>query len=248
MTQDISTILSHSQIIVPPELTQSFVGYRADACELDMEITGLSESRTRTKSERFIIAGASGIQGSFSPENPVCSKKSNETLFGWLKSKAPIPNLKKRPPALQRVNSPAKISSPQMTKSRIAKPRSKFIKAEPLKTTGKVNPMVLVQVSSFQKNVASRLTAEQFGQFGVLCNKLVGYMEANGSKFKGVRGGSIADAMLLLVGSKIGLSKKDFLENIRTSERWTAGRLNDIKKYLCYKNLKKGFGGILKGG
>jgi hypothetical protein len=250
VTKDISTILSHSLLIVPRELTKSFVAYKPNEFDLDMEITGLSKSKTRTKSERFIITGASGIQGSFSPNNSVSSRKSKDTLFGWLKpqpSNDQTPTLQKRSPALQRANSPAKISSPQMTKSRIAKPRSKFIKAEPLKTTGNVNPMVLAQVSSFQSNVAPRLTADQFGQFGVLCNKLVWYIEANESMFKGVRGGSIADAMLLLVGSKIGLDKKDFLENIRTNKRWTASRLNDIKKYLCYKNLKKGFMEILKG-
>jgi hypothetical protein len=239
VTKDKSTFLPHSQLIVPPELAKSFVAYKPNDFDLDMEITGLSKSRTRTKSERFIITGASGIQGSFSPENSVSSRKSKETLFGWLKLKVSndqTPNLKKRPPAPQRATSPAKISSPQMTKSRIAKPRSKFIKAEPLKSNSNVNPMVLAQVSSFQRNVAPRLTPDQIRQFGVLCNILVGYMEANDSMFKGVRGGSIADAMLLLVGSRIGLDKKDFLENIRTNERWTACRLNDIKKYLCYKN------------
>lgn len=249
MTKDISTIVSHSQLIVPREQAKSFVAYKPNDCDMDMEITGLSKSRTRTKSEGFIITGASGIQGSFSPENSVSSRISKDNLFGWLKpqpSNDQTPTLQKRSPALQTEISPAKISSPQMTKSRIAKPRSKFIKAEPLKITGNVNPMVLAHISSFQSNVAQRLTADQLGQFGVLCNKLVGYMEANDSMFKGGRGRSIADAMLLLVGSKIGLDKKDFLENIRTNERWTAGRLNDIKKYLCYKNLKKGFGEILK--
>jgi 16S rRNA C1402 (ribose-2'-O) methylase RsmI len=61
VTKDISTILSHSLLIVPRELTKSFVAYKPNEFDLDMEITGLSKSKTRTKSERFIITGASGI-------------------------------------------------------------------------------------------------------------------------------------------------------------------------------------------
>lgn len=86
---------------------------------------------------------------------------------------------------------------------------------------------------------------KQSCEFNQLVKGLLGYIELIDETVKGYRADSIADALLLLIGSQIGVSKTDFLKNLRIGERFTAGRINEIKKFHSYRHLKKGLKAIL---
>lgn len=114
-----------------------------------------------------------------------------------------------------------------------------------LKINPRINQVIGMRVAKFMKSMQRILSDQQLNDFAELCNKIFDYIELEESTFKGFRGDSLADALLLLVGSQVGVTKKDFLQNLKDT-KCVPSRLTEIKKFLCYRNLKAGLVSILK--
>jgi len=72
-------------------------------------------------------------------------------------------------------------------------------------------------------------------------SKIIDFVTENNKKFKGFKADSIADAILLIIGTHIGIGKSIFLKNLRPDTRLTNSRITEIKKFTCYLPLKKFF-------
>merc|ERR1711976_152246 len=106
--------------------------------------------------------------------------------------------------------------------------------------------LILSRVSSFQQHLKGKLSMKQSQEFNILIKQMIEYIELIDETLKGYRADSIADALLLLVSSQIGVSKTDFLKNLKVGQRATVGRINEIKKFYSYRHLKKGLKAINK--
>lgn len=65
--------------------------------------------------------------------------------------------------------------------------------------------------------------------------------EKNEEFFRTSHGESLAASILLLAGSKVGVSKTDFLEALKPWNKKMFSRVEMIKKNACYKQWKKIF-------
>lgn len=108
-----------------------------------------------------------------------------------------------------------------------------------------ITGLILLRVSSFHQHLKGKLTVVQSQEFNKLIKQMISYIEQIDETIKGYRADSIADSLLLLVGSQVGVSKSDFLKNLKIGEKVTGGRINEIKKFHSYKHLKKGLKAIL---
>lgn len=101
-----------------------------------------------------------------------------------------------------------------------------------------------MRIATFQNMMYKKLNYNQMKELKQICVHLCNFIEAKEELFKGIKGESIADSLLLIAGSYVGISKKDFLQNLRPNEKFTNSRITEIKKFLTYKHLKKGLSKI----
>ena len=80
-------------------------------------------------------------------------------------------------------------------------------------------------------------------------NIFCGWLELNEEKVKGHVSESVAQVMLFLVSSRIGVSKKDFITNLKPNVKAKRNlpKIENIKKLHCYVLLKKTFKKIIEG-
>jgi len=111
----------------------------------------------------------------------------------------------------------------------------------------KGNDLILSRIAEFKKLISRHLTIEENEEFYKLANKMCQYVEYLGTGLKGVSSTSIVHSILILVASKIGISKKTFLKVLNTERRKHSNiRIDIIKKSQCYNTMKKGFVEIMK--
>merc|ERR1719188_1614570 len=103
------------------------------------------------------------------------------------------------------------------------------------------------ELLNLKKLISRHLTIEENEEFYKLANKMCQYVEYLGTGLKGVSSTSIVHSILILVASKIGISKKTFLKVLNTERRKHSNiRIDIIKKSQCYNTMKKGFVEIMK--
>lgn len=68
-----------------------------------------------------------------------------------------------------------------------------------------------MRIANFQNMMHKKLNNGQMNELKKICVQLCNFIEAKEELFKGIKGDSIADSLLLIAGSEVGISKKDFL-------------------------------------
>ena len=95
-------------------------------------------------------------------------------------------------------------------------------------------------------NMREKWDAETSVTFCVEIQKLLDYLTINAAKFKTARADSLAVCFILLVGSKLQISKKDFVATLKMQKLAMVENIAKVKLTKCYLNAKRAFVDIQK--
>ena len=102
---------------------------------------------------------------------------------------------------------------------------------------------ILCKISSFETQMMNVWTKGQRHEFRKLISKICQWLELHEDQLKGHVSESVAQVMLFLVCGKLGISKKDFVQNLKPNVKAKRNlpKIENIKKLHCYGLLKKVF-------
>ena len=106
---------------------------------------------------------------------------------------------------------------------------------------------ILKTIDIFAESTKGKLSAKEHKTMYALAQEMLNFVEENHNDFKRHQGESVAICMQLLIGSKLGLSRRDFLEAWRPMKRKLFKSIESIKTSRCYLPLKSAFGKIWNG-
>jgi len=106
----------------------------------------------------------------------------------------------------------------------------------------------MIKISSFAAQVQNILSKEQKHMFNQYISLFVGWLEQNEESIKHFMSESIAQVILYLVACTIGISKADFIHNLKPDVKTNRNKpkIENIKKLLCYPVLKGAFKYVLE--
>lgn len=95
---------------------------------------------------------------------------------------------------------------------------------------------IMLKISSFSSQMKDKFTSEQKKEFNKYIKRFLNWLELNEDSIKGHMSDSLAQVILYLVSSKIGISKKDFIANLKPNVKTNRNKpkVENIKKLLCY--------------
>lgn len=102
---------------------------------------------------------------------------------------------------------------------------------------------ILYRIKIFESQMNKEFDQNQKNQFYNYLSQICEWIQLNEDKLKGFYAESIAQVMLFLVCSKIGVSKKTFIENLKPNvkSKRDLPKIENIKKLNCYSMMKKVF-------
>ena len=117
----------------------------------------------------------------------------------------------------------------------------------PVKLTcvGPKSAQLLFCMNLFQMQMKSKWNFTMEQEFLKLSQIMLDFFSSNIDSLKKQHAESIAASICLFVGSKIGISKKDFLEAMKPMKKNMVNKVDKIKKSTCYIQLKKAFKNVI---
>lgn len=114
-----------------------------------------------------------------------------------------------------------------------------------LTCVGPKSAQLLFCMNLFQMQMKSKWNFTMEQEFLRLSQIMLDYFSAHVESLKNQHAESIAASICLLVGSKIGISKKDFLDSMKPMKKNMVTKVDKIKKSTCYIQLKKAFKNVI---
>jgi len=107
---------------------------------------------------------------------------------------------------------------------------------------------IMMKISSFAFQVSNILTRDQKKNFNRYVSLFFDWLEINDESIKNFMSESIAQVILYLVACSIGISKTDFINNLKPNVKTNRNKpkIENIKKLLCYPLLKGAFKTVLE--
>lgn len=118
------------------------------------------------------------------------------------------------------------------------------IKGLTINQKGLKSSQILKTIGIFQSSIRSKLPIKDQKTMNALTQEMLNFVEEKDDNFKRHQGESIAICMLLLIASKLGISKKDYLEPWKPLKRKMFKSIDNIKSSTCYPILKPAFAKI----
>lgn len=223
--KDLFTNLKKDRFPVPRSKSSIF-NNKADSTNLTAETENITSLSNSPRSQ-ILSALSLPVDLLYTPNQPVCSNSSQCIFESEICQEIPTKLQKSATTYIDKNNS---------------KPTTKFS----MSLTGKKNGMVLHTLATFQSNISGKWDKTQSEEFNRLIQQFLKWYELNQDEFKYCKGDSIAASILLLVGTKIGISKKDFRLALRSLEKELFNKIENIKKTACYQGLKSAFIALTK--
>lgn len=129
----------------------------------------------------------------------------------------------------------------QNEKKVIKKPEGLYLNFDGCKAA-----QIIAILNHFIFSMTKRWSTEVSKKFQQEIQLLLDYLGMNHESYKTSRADSLAVCYILLVGSKLGLSKKDFVECLKLQKLAMVEHISRIKKTRCYLEAKRAFIDILK--
>jgi len=106
----------------------------------------------------------------------------------------------------------------------------------------------MIKISSFAAQVQNILSTEQKHKFNQYISLFIEWLELNEESIKNFMSESIAQVILYLVACNLGISKTDFINNLKPDVKNNRNKpkIENIKKLLCYPVLKGAFKYVLE--
>lgn len=114
-----------------------------------------------------------------------------------------------------------------------------------LTCVGPKSAQLLFCMNLFQMQMKSKWNFAMEQEFLRLSQIMLDFFSSNVEQLKNQHAESIAASICLLVGSKIGISKKDFLDSMKPMKKNMLSKVDKIKKSTCYIQLKKAFKNVI---
>lgn len=114
-----------------------------------------------------------------------------------------------------------------------------------LNCAGPKSAQLLFCMNLFQMQMKSKWSFAMEQEFLKLSQIMLDFFSSNAEQLKNQHAESIAASICLLVGSKIGISKKDFLDSMKPMKKNMLTKVDKIKKSTCYIQMKKAFKNII---
>jgi len=110
-----------------------------------------------------------------------------------------------------------------------------------LSASGPKSSQLLFCMTLFQMHMKGKWDKKLEQEFLNYTQTMLDFMNNNVEMMKNQHAESIAASICLLVGSKIGISKKDFLDAMKPMKKNMLTKVEKIKKSTCYSIMKKAF-------
>merc|ERR1712010_294551 len=110
-----------------------------------------------------------------------------------------------------------------------------------LTASGPKSSQLLFCMTLFQMHMKGKWCPKVEQQFLKHSQAMLDYFTNNSDEMKNQHAESIAASICLLVGSLIGISKKDFLEAMKPMKKNMLTKVEKIKKSTCYSLMKRAF-------
>lgn len=114
-----------------------------------------------------------------------------------------------------------------------------------LTCVGPKSTQLLFCMNLFQMQMKSKWNFAMEQEFLKLSQIMLDFFSSNVNQLKNQHAESIAASICLLVGSKIGVSKKDFLDAMKPMKKNMVSKVDKIKKSTCYIQMKVAFKKVL---
>jgi len=114
-----------------------------------------------------------------------------------------------------------------------------------LNCVGPKSAQLLYCMNLFQMQMKFKWTPAMEHEFLKLSQFMLDFFSANSDSLKNQHAESIAAAICLLIGSRIGISKKDFLDAMKPMKKNMLSKVDKIKKSTCYIQMKKAFKDVI---
>jgi len=107
---------------------------------------------------------------------------------------------------------------------------------------------IMMKISSFVSQTSNIWTKEQKKLLNKYISLFFDWLEVNDESIKNFMSESIAQVILYLVSCNIGISKTDFINNLKPDVKTNRNKpkIENIKKLLCYPLLKGAFKTVLE--
>merc|ERR1712226_274624 len=115
-------------------------------------------------------------------------------------------------------------------------------------TSNLASKKIMIKISSFAAQVQNILSTEQKHKFNQYISLFIEWLELNEESIKNFMSESIAQVILYLVACNLGISKTDFINNLKPDVKTNRNKpkIENIKKLLCYPVLKGAFKYVLE--
>lgn len=114
------------------------------------------------------------------------------------------------------------------------------------KLQGRKGGVILFSIATFQQEMKLMWDRKTQCEFVETVQRFLGWYELHENEFKTSQADSIAAVILLLVGTKFKVSKRDFQSGLKPLNKSMFSKIEKIKKAACYQGLKIAFREIEK--